>query len=256
MVRRWIGLAILALMMICLLGLPVYAAGGARVADLAGLLTEDEEARLAAAAQSLGERYQMDIVIVTASDTGGLSSEAYADDYFDYNGYGIGEARDGILFLINMSIREIWISTSGRAIHALTDARIDGILDDVYNSGLADGEYYQAAQAFLSSTDNVLAGNRLTWPEGLAGAAVSGLAGLWFFAGTRNAYKGRRQNSIFDYHRNSLVNLGVVADDLTNSFVTSRALPRNPPSGSSFGGGSSTHTSSSGRTHGGGGRRF
>lgn len=256
MVRRLSGLFILALFIACLLAFPVYAASSSLVTDLASLLTAEEETQLDASAQTLGDRYQMDIVIVTTSDTGGKSSEAYADDYFDENGFGVGDDRDGILFLINMANREIWISTSGRAIDVLTDARIESILDDVFDSGLAEGEYYRATQAFLTSAGDYLAGNQLTWPDSLAGVAVSGLASLWFFTGTRSAYKGKQQNSIFDYHRNSLVNLGIVADDLTNTSVTSRALPRNPPSGTSFGGRSSTHTSSSGRTHGGGGRRF
>lgn len=79
------------------------------VFDEAGLLTQDEIVSLETEANELSEKYNMDIVITTTDDTGGLSSREYADDYFDYNGFGVGSEYDGILFLIDMDNREAYI---------------------------------------------------------------------------------------------------------------------------------------------------
>jgi uncharacterized protein len=237
--------------------------------DLAGTFTAQEAVDLEQSARSLGAQYNMDIVIVTTEDTGGKSAQAFADDYFDGQGYGVGTDRDGILFLIDFDNREAYISTSGIAIRYITDERRESILDDIFAAGMADENYFGAAQAFLSSTAGFLAAGipdnqynepetpvSLTVVDGIAGAAVSGIASFWFYAGTRSAYKGKAKSPIFNYRQNSLVNLGLTNDELTNTYVTSRALPRPTSSGTSGGGRSSTHVSSSGRTHGGGGRRF
>jgi uncharacterized protein len=267
MVRRWLCSISLILLLIWIISLPVAAASLPRVADQAGLFSLSEQEQLGAAAQALGDQYRMDIVIITTNDAGGKTGQAYADDFFANNNYGVGADYDGILLLLDMDNREIAITTSGIGIRYLTDSRIESILDAVINAGMAQGRYFQAAEAFLAETGSFLqagipsgqynvSANSLTWPEGLIGLAVAALGSLWFFTGTRSAYKGRQQSNIFDYRQNSLVNFGFVADELANSSVTSRALPRNPTGGMSSGGRSTTHTSSGGRTFGGGSRKF
>ena len=249
----------------------VYAAGNL-VVDQAELFTDGEEAELAASAATLGSQYQMDIVLVTTNDTGGLSARDYADDYFDYNGYGIGSERNGILFLMDFDNREIYISTSGSSIRYLTDQRITWILDEVYEGGMGSGDYIGAARVFLAETSGYLAEgiptdqynesetepNKLTAVEGAVGAAASGLSGLGFFSGVKRKYKGKKEKAVFEFRQNSLMNLGIVQDNLVNTRMSSRPIPiQNTSSGGrSSGGRSSTHTSGSGRTHGGGGRKF
>ena len=62
-----------------------------------------------------------------------------------------GDSR-GVLFLIYMDNREAWSSTTGAAVNILTDGRIDDILDEAY-VGLSEGEYAEAAFAFLENAD-------------------------------------------------------------------------------------------------------
>lgn len=226
------------------------------VVDQADLFTDADEAVLQAQAASLGAEYAMDVVIVTTSNAEGKSSMAYADDFFDYNGYGVGENYDGLLMLIDMDNRQVWISTSGKAIEIFTDARIEGILDDIFaGDKMAAGDYFGAARAFLKSTGDILLGNTLTPVEALISLLASGGVGASIFGGVRGKYKGRNSRPIFEYQKNSLVNYGIVTDNLFNTFVTRRVIPR-PTSTGGGRGGSSTHTSSSGRSHGGGGRGF
>ncbi len=254
-----LGLVLTVLFIILAAGMPVMAADAPLVVDLANEFSADDIQRLEQMAAKTGAKYNMDLVIVTTRDTGGASSMEFADDFFDYNGYGVGDTRDGVLFLIDFANRQTWISTSGNAIEKLTDARIEDILDDVYaGNKMASGDYAGAAEAFLTSTGKVLQGNTLSLIDGLIGLFASGATGLGFFASTKNSYKGKPRPNIFEYRGNSIVSMGLVTDNLINQFTTSRviAVPTSNNNRPFGGGGSSTHTSSSGRTHGGGGRGF
>jgi len=272
--RRPVTVILLVLIALLVGGLSGAAAATAKpplVDDQAGLYTAGEVAALKDTAQALGNAYAMDIVIVTTDDTGGKSARDYADDYFDYNGYGVGEERDGVLYLLDMEHREVYISTSGQAIRILTDARIDSILDDVFAGGLSEGDYYGGTEAFLTATGNYLAAgvpegqytveergpNTLTFKELIIGGIVAVLVAGAYTEKIVKAYKGKPKPAIFDVNQNSQVNLSVVSDTLVNSRVFSRAIPR-VEAGSSSGHGtrSTVHHSSSGRSHGGGGRRF
>ncbi len=90
----------------------------------------------------------MDLVIVTALSTGNKDAQAYADDFFDDGGFGMGDDNSGVLLLIDMGASEVAVSTTGYGIRLLSDARIDKILDEVVGF-LIDGESALAAQAFV-----------------------------------------------------------------------------------------------------------
>ena len=93
------------------------------VVDDAKLLSQDEINELKVNIENFRENYNMDVVIVTSNDLQGKTPRDYADDYYDYNGYGLGDNKSGLLLLIDMDDRKIWISTSGDAIEYFTDNR-------------------------------------------------------------------------------------------------------------------------------------
>jgi uncharacterized protein len=242
-----------------------------RVVDLAGSFSAAEFANLEQAAGALGTQYQMDIVIVTTNDAGGKTPRAFADDFFDFGGYGVGSDYDGILLLVDFDNREVYISTSGSGIRYLTDQRIEKILDAVVAGGLSDGNTYGAALAFLQATGQYLAAgipsdqntveepapNTLSLLEVLFSLALSAGVGLAIFTGTRAQYRGKPRPAVFEYRKNSLISFDIAQDSLVRTFVTTRIRPTpQPSSGGSSAGRSTVHRSSSGRTHGGGGRKF
>lgn len=224
------------------------------VVDQAGIFTADQVSQLEQAAAELGVQYKMDIVIVTTNDAEGKTAMAYADDFFDYNGYGVGTNHDGILMLMDFDNRDVWISTTGSGITYLTDAKIQSILDDIFANGMESGDYYGAATAFIDSTARAMAPNSVSLVDGIIALVSSGGLGAGIFGGVRKSYKGKAARPIFEYQKNSLVSYGITSDNMFNTYTTSRIIPR--PTSSGGGGGSSTHTSSSGGTHGGGGRGF
>ena len=103
----------------------VLAATPPRLVDDAKLLTSYEKTELLSYLNEISEKHGMDIVIVTVNSLGGKSPRAFADEYYDHNGY----REDGVLLLVAMNSRDYWISTSGYGITAFTDAGIDYIAD-------------------------------------------------------------------------------------------------------------------------------
>src|SRR5690606_7002669 len=108
------------------------------VFDDAMLFSDDERVALEVEANNLSSEYKMDIVIVTTNNAEGKTSREYADDFYYYGGFGVGDDYDGILFLIDMDNREAYIYTSGIGIRYLTDLRMDKVLDRVFDEGLLD----------------------------------------------------------------------------------------------------------------------
>lgn len=240
--------------------------------DEAMLFSDSEKNNLEKEANKLFDLYNLDIVIVTTNDTNGKSPRDYADDYYDYGGFGVGSSLDGILFLIDMDNREPYISTTGLGIRYLTDKRVDSIIDGVFDDGLIQGDYYSAAMSFLSNTsyylesgvpgdqynepENVKVKNRLTVMDFIISLLGGSSAAGVFFLSIKNKYKIKKTRNLFSYKSNSLVNLSSNEDKLIDTFVTHRIIPRpTNNSSSSTSGRSTTHTSSSGRTHGGGGSK-
>ena len=126
--------------------------------DEAGLLSAAEAAALREKLEALSAKWQNDIVIVTVKSTGSASPMEFADDWFDYNGYGqatTGDITDGdgLLLLISMEERDWWISTKGYSIFAFTDAGIEFLGKKLTDNGLSDAEYAQAFDVFADWCD-------------------------------------------------------------------------------------------------------
>lgn len=266
--RKWI--LALGIFILVLVASPVHidAADIQRVYDQADLLSDIEIAQLEEQIQALRNELTLDIVIVTTSDSGGKSTRAYADDFYDYNGFGTGSEYDGILLLIDMDNRETYISTTGAAIDYFTDSRIDSMLDGIVPH-ISNKEYAKAGMVFL---DNVKRYVHLGIPKGqyredesarapnfnksLARTPVylliaCTLAGITVGIMIYNN-RGRVQTNRTTYLDKNSMKLVNSHDLHVNTHISKVKI--NTSSGS--GGKSSTHRSSSGRSHGGGGRGF
>ena len=138
---------ILCAVLLCSAAITAYA-DLPHMIDEAALLTADEVVLLEKKAHSVSDTYGMDVVILTVQSLEGKSSQDYADDFYDDNGYGIGTENSGVLLLIAMESREWYISTCGNAIYALTDYGIDMLADSIL-AELGSGEYYSAFDHYL-----------------------------------------------------------------------------------------------------------
>ena len=242
------------------------AEGAVRLVDNADLLTDEEENLLLARLDEVSQRQQFDVVVVTASTLDGKSPMAYADDFFDYNGYGLGADRSGALLLLSMEDRDWWISTRGYGITALTDFGIEQIGEDMVPD-LSAGNYYDGFITFARDCDSYVTAAKngepidvgsfkapFAFAKALGIAAVAGLIVAMIVG---NSLKGkmktvRTASAAAAYARPGSFFLREQNDVFLYQNVTRTAKPQESRSG----GGSSTHTSSSGASHGGGGGKF
>lgn len=264
---------------------PMGAQAAAPVVDDAGLFTAEEISQMETLIQSIQSTYQVDAVVVTSEDVPRNGSQAFADDYFDYNGYGLGSDKAGILYLIDMSNRVPHISTSGVMIDYMTDHRIEELLDLV-DRYLQRQKFGASAIALLQQTAAYMkegreygsfrydseTGERLTGlynPLTLVEIGIAVAAGLvvclLLVSAVTKKYTLKGTTYQYQANRNTSLSLQQSQDQfLRESRRTIRhSIPSSGGGGSSMGGrsgggmGSSVHTSSSGSSHGGGtGRGF
>lgn len=263
----------LSLVVLLVMAMPfcAYAEGKDYVVDNADIIFDANEEDLENQLKTISESIGMDVVVVTTNTLDGKTPEAYADDYYDYNGY----ANDGCLFLISMEDRDWHISTKGYAITCITDYGIK-VLEEECVHFLSNGDYYLACSNYGYIVQNMYNEAKADKPydtnhlykdkdgnvvgvEGakstLKGVAISLLIALAiaFIAmkSVKSSYKPVKFNRSA---ANYLVDGSLVVTQGYEHFLYANVskTPRNDSSS----GGSSTHTSSSGSSHGGGGGKF
>lgn len=247
-----------------------------RLVDMADLLTDSEEADLTGLLDEISTRQQVDVVVVTVGSMEGKTAMEYADDYYDENGYGFGDGRDGILFLISMEDRDWYISTSGYGITAVTDAgreyMAENFLDD-----LSAGEYAAAFTSFANQCDDYLTQAKtgeaydvdnipLDPVSYFAGSFMIAFVIAFVIALIATGIMRLKLKSVFsrseadDYVKQGSMQLTKQSDLFLYRQVNRRKREEErvsaSPAGSGSAGGSQTHQSSSGATHGGGGGKF
>ena len=266
--------------------------GQPRVFDQAGLFSETEIIQLEEKIAQCRKSTKMDVVIVSAYADGERSAEEYADDYYDYGGFGVGKKASGVLLLYYMDGPgqpggECYISTAGTMINMLTDERIESILDDVYGN-LGNRDFAGATEHFLEDvkvyvkegvesgqytydrdTGEIVRYHSIRLYEVAIAMVIAGILAGSVCLDIKKRYAMKQSsrevsNSLQAYRADCAFHFSVAGDKMINKYVRSIPIPRNTSSGSggrghsgsSSAGRSTIHTSSSGRSHGGGGRRF
>lgn len=258
------------LLTICMLFTAVLPAGADYLPlyDEPDLLTDAEESALINRLESIGYEYQMEVVVAVVESAGEYSAMEYADDFYDYNGYGYGETHDGLILMVVMDTHDWWISTCGEAIQVFTDAGISYIGEQIVPY-MSDGDFNGAflafadqCESFMEQARNGEAFDTSNLPKepfaagtSLIIALVIGfIIGLIYTGNLKGQLKSvQAQRAAAGYVKNGSL-------QITNSrdFFLYRHVNKTEKQteSSSSGGGSTTHTSSSGRSHGGGGGKF
>lgn len=239
-----------------------------RLVDKADLLSDEQEKNLLAKLDEISKRQKCDVVVVTVKSLEGKKAEAFADDYFDYNGYGQGENFDGILLLISTGSRDWHISTTGYGIKAFTDAGLN-YMSRNFLPELKHNNYYEAFNIYADLSDKFLTQAKTDKPYDKGNLPKDPISIFWipiviglgmFIArfivkGMENQLETVRPAlAANSYIKENSLNVTRSEDQFLYSTVNRTAKPKETSSSSD--GGSSTHTSSSGRTHGGTGGKF
>lgn len=260
--------AFLLLLSFLFFSLPVHAASPT-VNDEVGLFTAEEINAMNQTASEINQEIKGEIFVVTTTKNS-ESPETFADNYLRDR---VGNDNNGAVLLLDMSQREIYISTSGNMSDYLTDSRIDSILDSVYdqmvdeNYGAAALNYFTMAQDYITKgvpgghyrvdreTGKITRYKVLTSFEIFIALTIALISAGAFFIFIKSRYQLKSGTYTYPFKEKSNLKLVSKEDRLVNSFVTTRRIPK-PPTNSGGGGGGSTTHSSGGGTFGGGGRSF
>lgn len=241
-----------------------------RLVDKEDLLTTGEEAYLLDRLDEVSEAHRCDIVILTIDDIGTSTPTAYADDFFDYNGYGYGDSHDGILLLVSLSTRDRAISTTGKAIQVFTDAGLSHI-ESQFKPPLSDGNYAKSFNIFVDCCEKFLiqaengapydVDNMPVKPLSLYFIPLSILIGAVISFIVVNIMKSslksvNKQLTATNYVRNGSMRITNQNDRFLYNNVRKIRRDTSSSSSGSRRGGSRTHRSSSGRRHGGSSGKF
>lgn len=238
-----------------------------RLVDDAFLLTDEENTKLLKKLDEISERQKLDIAIVTVNSLEGHTATEFADDFYDYNGYGMGEGYDGILLLISMGDRDWAISKFGFGITAFTDAGLNRMTGQ-FIPYLSNGDFYKAFETFANLSDDYITEARAGKPYDVSNLPkkppspllipISLVIGAIISLILTGIMKGQlksvsMQRTATSYVRQNSLNLIGSKDIYLYNVVSKRARPKESKSSS---GGSTTHKSSSGRSHGGSSGKF
>lgn len=221
------------------------------VKDFLGYLNEEEVISIQKEIDYIKEEHGLDTVIVITDDVENKSSMAYADDFYDYNGYGVGESKSGTLLLINMADREVWMSTTGDAISLFSDNRVDKIIDSA-TKDLSRGKYNETIYEYLENINKYAGYSYLS-------VVVEFVSNIFFWIGVLLLSALITGIYVFNSQYNSTVTKDTYLsgngfklinkrDIFIKKVVNKKPKPKENDS--------STHSGSSGRSHGGGGGKF
>lgn len=266
--RKKFSLFILLAVSALVLHIPIAAnaqsASVESVYDYADLLSSEEESELREFAADY-EKYNISVIFLTTQDTEGKSSMQYSSDFYDNNPLFLD---DGVLFMIDMDNREVYINTVGSCIGLLPDDTVYEILDEYYIHA-SNGEYFLCLEKIswdaCTTIENQL--NPVLGSFRTATACIPALiliAGITIFVLIRKHKKANRQISAEKYMgSNFVVNHKNVMYAGCRQEVLRGYYRRNENhhSGGSRGssrssGGGRSRSGGGGRSHGGGGRKF
>lgn len=228
------------------------------VVDNADVLTDEEEAYFLERCQAFTDEYKCEIAIVTITDLEGKTAQEYADDFYDYNGYGYGENKDGLLCLYldgEEGQRNATLTTSGTAQMNIGDDEIEDILLAIAGSAKF-GEFKDAFDWYIDLAEEAVKPvPPLFWL--LICLAVGMVIGLIITNSMASKnYSVHKKDTAADYVREGTLMITGRNDIFKNTRVNVTPKPKSNSGGKSSGSNGSTHTSSSGRSHGGGSISF
>ena len=234
-----------------------------RVVDDLNLFSAETEKELREQIAELSDSYDIDIVILTTGSLEaygdpdlGYSLEyratCYADDYYDFGGYGSGADNDGLIFMIYIdendpTERTFSVITTGSEESRFEDS-MEGVLDAI-GDDLSEQDYEGAAFTFLRE---VKAGHTMS----LAAVVVCVIVGFVISLVIVLSMKAKMKNVHIATAADNYLREDTVDIRSCNVVFIRKSVTRTARQSSSSGGSSGHHTGSSGTSHGGGSRRF
>ena len=128
-----------------------------RIVDMADIFSESEEEQMKSRIAEITSNIGKDIVVVTANSYYKLGFELYCYDFYDYNGYGIGDDYEGFCLFICMdpTNRGGWTGVTGGKSRALYTENIANEIDDVLYDYLGNKEYGKGVSNWIENINSL-----------------------------------------------------------------------------------------------------
>lgn len=142
-----------------------------RVVDNAEILTDEQESELSAEVQYIVDRYNIGYVIFTDDDNHGLSKEVYSADFLYYNGYGVGDTYDAVVFYLSLEEgNRGWRTTSIGNCENIFNSTVTYTIDELVDYDIrTNRDYYTAFKKHIAFVDSLMSNLSDTpdwYPEG------------------------------------------------------------------------------------------
>lgn len=244
------------------------------------ILSDAEELILMSELETAGAECGADIVILTTDELNDYDDDVFCDDYYDYNGYGQGTERNGLLFAFDANDPGgalFYVSTRGSAMAVISDYVIDEIID-VIRYDLKGGNYLSAFVEFAEQCryyyNEAANGNyyddygygddygytpeRASYSSKVPAYAITSLiVGLFIALIVVSSMKNKLKTVHMQYDAANYVRNGsMVLTDNRDTFLYNRVTSTPKPQQTSSRSGGGGHVSSSGASHGGHGGRL
>lgn len=249
---------IFAIALILSCAMPVFATDVyfVYVNDSANLLNDSEYVNIDRLCYNASVEYGIDIAILTVTSTEGKSISRFADDYYYNSGYSL----NGLILVINMGERDVYISTSGEAISIFNDAYLDRMIRNI-TSDLSYGNYFDAFSMFVDDATSRISrydsGDVDVYSNSNAGAIIFAviigivIALIIVMSHVKKLKPVAKKKNAANYIIGDSARITQSRDMFLYSNIVKTPKPKQLSSG-----GSSTHRSSSGHVHGGRGGKF
>ncbi len=243
-----------------------YVDSSKKVYDFAELFQEEENIKLEEYAQKISKQENYGIVIVTIPDLDSRTPREYADDFYDYNDF----SKDGILLLISLGSRDVYISTSGYGQILFDNSRVDSMIEEI-TPDLSNQDYYDAVHLFLRETENyfdrgpsksmsrceiINSYGDYTCKKKVPVFWIIPISTLISLLVTWLCTKKYKKIMLADDADTYLMKEELELGKKVDTFLHTSTARIRISSNSSSGGGGSSHHGSSGASHGGGGGKF
>lgn len=125
-----------------------------RVVDRADIFSDNQESLMRRRIAEISAQYGKDVVIYTDNSAYGMPQNMLAADYYDFNGYGIGTARDGLCLFICMDpLDRGWQTVAtGGVMDVYTEPNAN-IMDNALYNYLASARYGEGVLDWLDSVE-------------------------------------------------------------------------------------------------------
>lgn len=133
-----------------------HADSAPKVVDDANLFTESEKAELTSKIKELVSEFDTDLVIYTTNSSYGFEHNTLAADFYQFNGYGIGDDYNGSVLMICMQSDDRgWYTAACGSCRSYYDSNNINAIDDGIYPEMSNGNYYQAMLTYIDEIDEL-----------------------------------------------------------------------------------------------------